>query len=452
MAAQQPQLELVRDNLLRIFHPRLLTPSTYLTADVAAAGVTLTLANNDGFTDKDPVLLEGFGHPLAEIKAASATPSLGTSLSVAAVSFAHGINTPVYRLPFDQVEISGTNTSGGSKTTIATVDINPTAPYTEYNIAGGTSYSYYYVRFKNSLAASPFFGDYSDEIESTDFGVRTIGAIRRMAFGNLGVTYGEGAFTQDWVYDQIYQCESDVLKVKEAWSEMVVLDYDAGSVTTGMPRIALPSNIDLTKNNRGVLGVRIATGSNLDYLDWKGFQEEMDGTAYTTLASTAAIAATTLVLTDSSDFADSGTVTIAEVDYTYTTNTRSTNTLSGLTALSAEITAGAHVWQNVTFGDPSAFVVKDGYIYFDCALASDYSGQTVWLDYYKTAVRPNSDGDTVSFNDALLYVKFLEVAIKKRRANGEISLSDESLLKFNDIKKQLAMRDKPVNTVRIVPG
>ena len=441
---------MIKDGLFRIYPPRLLTPSSYLTADVAAAGVSLTLANNDGFLNNDPVLLEGFAQPLAEIKDATATPAAGSSLAVSAVTFAHGINTPVYRLPFDQIEISGTNTVGGTKTVIATIDINPTAQYTEYNIAGGTTYSYYYTRFYNSFASSPFFGDYSDEIAATDFGVRTVGAIRRMAFENLGVSF-DGIFTPDWVYDQIFQCEIDVLKAKEVWGEMVELEYELGSITTGMPRIALPATIDTSKTNRGVLGVRIGVGINLDFLDWKGFQEDMTGVAYSTLATTATIGATSLVLTDSADFEDSGTVDIDESTYDYTTNTRSTNTLSGLTALAAQIDSGSHVWQNITFGEPEAFVVKDGYIYFNAPFASDLAGNTIWLDYYKTGVRPNSDGDTVSFSDPVLYVKYLEMAIKKRKAGGEIALTDESLLKYNELKKQLVSRDKPAYRTRMVP-
>ena len=450
MAAQSPQLELAKDNLIRVYHPRLLTPSSYLTASVAAAGTALTVANNDGFADNDIVLFEGFGSPLAEIKDVTASPTYGTSLAVSAVTFAHPIDTGVYRLPFDQIQVSGTNTTGGTKTVIATVDINPTAPFTEYNIAGGTAYSYYYVRYYNSFATVPFYGAYSDEVAATDLAITSVGAIRRMAFQNLGVEFG-GIFSPDWVYDQIYQCEVDVLKTKEAWGDMVVYDASLGTVTTGMPSVSLPSAIDLTKTNRGVLGIRIANGRNLEFMDWKEYQLAMEGVSYTTLATTAAVGATTLVLTDSADFDDSGTVNIAETEYSYTGNTRSTNTLTGLTALTAQIDSGAHVWSGATFGEPTSFSVNNGSIYFDVPVDADFVDRTIWCDYFKNAVRPDSDGDAVSFSDPLLYVKYLEYAIKKRKANGELPMTDESFVKFEAMKKQLALRDKSPYSSRIVP-
>lgn len=449
MAYEAPSLELVKDNLIRVYHPRLLTPATYLTASVAATGTTLTVANNDGFADNDPVLLEGFGSPPAEIKDITASPTYGTSITLTAVTFAHPINTAVYRLPFNQIEVSGTDTTGGTKTVIATVDINPTAPYTEY-VVSGTTYLYYYVRFYNSVAGTPYYGAYSDEFAAIDLAINSVGAIRRMAFQNLGVEFS-GIFSPDWVYDQIYQCEADVLKTKEVWGEMVIYDASLGTVTTGMPRIALPSDIDLTKTNRGVLGVRIANGRNIDFIDWKGFQLEMEGVSYTTLATTAIVGATTLVLTDSADFSDSGTVNIAETEYTFTGNTRATNTLTGLTALTAEITSGAHVWEGATFGEPDSYSVNSGYIYFNVPVDADFVDRTIWADYFKTAVRPNSDGDIVSFNDPLMYVKYLEVAIKKRKGNGEIAMTDDSFIKFEAMKKQLALRDKSPYTSRIVP-
>ena len=50
-----------------------------------------------------------------------------------------------------------------------------------------------------------------------------------------------------------------------------------------------------------------------------------------------------------------------------------------------------------------------------------------------------------------MYVKYLEVAIKKRKWNGEIAMSDESFVKFEAMKKQLAGRDKSPYSSRIVP-
>lgn len=450
MAGQSPQVEFIRDNILRIHHPRLLTPQAYLTADVSATGTSLTVSDNEGLAQHDIILFDGFNNPTAEIKEVDAAVTAGTALTVTAMTFGHSRNTPLYKLPFNQVEISGTNTSEGTKTVIATVALKVTDQWTEYDIAGGTAYSYYYVRFYNSYASSPYYGDYSDEIAATDWGTKTVGFIRRMAFSNLGVEFG-GMFTPEWVYDQLYLCELDLLKYKQNWGELVELDYDLGNIATGDERMAMPTDIDLSKTNKGILGIRIGTDTNLTYLDWKEFQDEMQGTAKTTVKTTAAVGATSLVLTDSSDFDDSGSVEIDEESYEYTANDRTTGTLSGLTALTAEITAGTNVWMNVTFGIPYYFSVKDGYIYWDCPIASDITGRNVYIDYFKTAQRPNSDGDEISFSDPQLYVDWLEIMIKKRKNNGTIEPTDISMLKYEKNKKQLAEKDKSPYKLKIVP-
>jgi hypothetical protein len=475
MAGQSPQLELVNNNLLRVYHPQLLSPSSYMTVEKASGQTAITLANNDGYADNDPVLFEGFNNPLAEIKDVTASPTYGTAIAVSATTFAHGINTPVYRLPFDQIEVSGTDTTGGVKTTIATIDINPTAPYTEYNIAGETSYAYYYVRFYNSFDSSPYHGAYSDEIESTDFGSRTVGFIRRQAFQNIGSTF-EGWLTPQWIYDNIYFCEVDVMKEKETWGQLSVLDYDLGNVTVGMRCIAMPTDIDITKTNRGIIGVRVGVDENLDWFDWKEYQEEMSGVGYTTVASTGSVGASTVVLTDSSDFDDEGTLYIYDGIYNhiiqYTTNDRTTNTLGGFTFVSVtqlsdntilstqegtaltlayEITASGYTWQNMDTGTPTRFTINNGYIYFDVPISSDYIGRNIWIDYFKTASRPNSDGAEVLFNDSELYVRYLEMKIKKRRNNGVLAMDDDSFIRYEQEKKKLLARDKAPYTSRIIP-
>lgn len=477
MAGQAPQLELVKNNLLRVYHPQLLSPSSYMTVEKAAGQTAITLANNDGFTDNDPVLFEGFGQPLAEIKDITASPAYGTAIAVTATTFAHSINTPVFRLPFNQIEISGTNTSGGTKTVIATIDINPSHAYTEYDIAGGTAYLYYYVRYYNSYASSPYYGSYSDEIEATDFGSRTVGFIRRQAFQNIGVNFG-GWLTPEWIYDNIYFCEVDVMKEKEVWGQLVKYDYDIGGLDLGVQKYAMPSDIDITKTNRGVLGIRIGAGSNISYVDWKQFKYNNAGKVYTTLATVTAPGESSLTLTDTSDLEDEGVIDIFDGSYIYTieydTNTRSTNTISDIVSirivlsgtelsytemtsggayltLSSIITAASPVWQNVQYGTPTEYSVNDGYIYFNTQPDDSSEDRTIWMDYFRTASRPNSDGDEVLFNDSELYVKYLEMKIKKRKNDGSLLLNDDSLIMYSNEKKKLVARDKSPYTPRIVP-
>lgn len=421
----------VRDNVVRIFHPETVEPGSYLTASVAAAGVTLTLKSNLGFSNTDPqdlVLFEGFGNEAAEIKRVNGAVTAGTSLTVQALTFAHGIDTPVLKVLFNQYELSGASTATGSKTVIATTDINVNGPWTDA-IVTGTTYAFYFVRGYNSLATTPYFGAYSDAIAAAGFDPKNVGFIREQAFGAMGEAIGK-QFTNDWVYDQVYLGELEVSKRLKRWSWLSSYDYDLGNVTTGMASIALPSDIEDSDTQKSILGLRIGNGVNMTYLDRPEFEQLMQGVATTTLASTAAIGATSFTLTDSRDFGDSGSVIIAGTTYSYTTNTRATNVLSGITAIAAEITSGTQVWQNIGFSEPTRYTVKDGSAYFENPPSSDFSGRNIWLDYYKSPTRVDSDGDSISVNDPKVIISYLKMKIAEKKAKGSLSPTDNSILEF----------------------
>src|SRR3990167_5908754 len=148
MAYQKAEIELVRDNVIRIYQPEVVEPKTFLTATVAAAGTTLTVDSNAGFSNTDPqdlLLFEGFGVEGAEIKRVDGAITAGTSLTSQAVTFAHGIDTSIQKVLFNQVEILGASTLTGSKTSIATIDINAGGQYTD-KIITGTTYAFYFAR------------------------------------------------------------------------------------------------------------------------------------------------------------------------------------------------------------------------------------------------------------------------------------------------------------------
>ena len=126
MAYPAPRLKLVRDNVLRIYHPEPVEPKSYLTAAVSATGTTLTVRSNAGFSNTDPqslLLLESLGSANAEIKRVNGAITAGTSLTCQALTFAHAIDTPVQAMLFDQFEVSGSSTATGTKTAIATTNI-----------------------------------------------------------------------------------------------------------------------------------------------------------------------------------------------------------------------------------------------------------------------------------------------------------------------------------------
>ena len=116
--------------------------------------------------------------------------------------------------------------------------------------------------------------------------------------------------------------------------------------------------------------------------------------AHTTLNGAVLTSDTSITLTDSGDFDESGSIYIAAAATTgvldtvaYTANAEATNIISGVTGIQ---TAGhatlIDVWQGVTFGFPTFFTVNDGYIYFDVPFEDSLAGENIYMDYYSTLV------------------------------------------------------------------
>jgi hypothetical protein len=448
MAYEKPKIEFIRDNVVRVLHPVPVGPVTHLTASVAATGTALTVRNNMGFANGDLILYEGYGNESAEIKKVNAAVTAGTSLTSTAVTFAHSIDCSLVKVLWNRMEISGAATPTGSKTSIATVDMDVSANHTDY-IVTGTTYPYYFVRYYNSIDDT--YSSYSDYLASTDYAPNTVGYVVSAAFENLNEPVSD-KYPVRWLLEQVYQCELDVLRSKQHWSSMVELDYDAGDLATGDSRFALPSDIDETQGRKAILSVRIGNRTNMEYIDNADFNSLMEDVARTTLASTAAVGAVTLVLTDSGDFDDSGTVSIGGTDYAYTANDRSTNTLSGLTALTAQVDAGKDVWQNIDSGEPRRYAVIDGYVYFDCPVDSEWNGRNIYIDYFRHATRYMSYGDTLALNDVGLYIHWLEAQIKRRKSGGDLNPVDFSWSEYTRRKGQYMMLDRTMYGVRITPA
>lgn len=139
--------------------------STFLTAAVAAAGTTLTVKDSSNFlTDNDYFLIGQIGSEAAEIKQNNGGNTVGTTITVDAVTFAHPINTPVYRLDYNQFRLAHsttTSTSDIDAANVVTAGIQFDDTYTRYQETTYTT-GYYFVRFYNSTTTT--FSDYSGPI------------------------------------------------------------------------------------------------------------------------------------------------------------------------------------------------------------------------------------------------------------------------------------------------
>lgn len=139
--------------------------TTFLTASVAAAATSLTVQDNNQFlTDNDYYLLGEIGSKTSEIVQKSAAGTLGTTIAVDAITFAHPINTPLYRLDYNQFRLAhstSTSTSDIDNANVTTAGLQFDDTYTRYQDSTYTT-GYFFVRFYNSQSTT--FSDYSSAI------------------------------------------------------------------------------------------------------------------------------------------------------------------------------------------------------------------------------------------------------------------------------------------------
>ena len=153
-------------------------PTTILTASVAAAGTTLTVANNGGFANNDYLLLGKLGEEKTEIVKIGAAVSAGTSITIGACTFAHNEDTPVIKLDFNQVRFyyGSTNVSSSSAALAVAQALDPTDIFNYYEDSTNTT-GYGFVRFYNSTTTG--YSDYSDAIPYTGYTKKMLRMIRQ---------------------------------------------------------------------------------------------------------------------------------------------------------------------------------------------------------------------------------------------------------------------------------
>lgn len=149
---------------------------TYLSADIAAANGTLTVANINKFGINQNLIINPFGETAEFVKThASTTPSGSTITLAANTSFAHYAGEKVYIVSFNQIELARAATLTGAKTALTTSTgnglvaleaDNAILAYSEPEYNSG----YYFGRFVNNIGATFTAAD-TDIITSTAHGL-----------------------------------------------------------------------------------------------------------------------------------------------------------------------------------------------------------------------------------------------------------------------------------------
>ena len=396
---------------------------TYLISDTAAGVSTLTVKNIQGFTTNQILIIGQLGSENSEIvKTHAVTAPTGNTITLAANTvFPHSASTYITVSICDKVEISNATTISGFKVVIATPSIDVTNDFTIFNNI--YSYTgYYFARFYNSITTN--FTSYSDPIPTSGYNQFSARTIINKALSNINKKTSE-IYSDEFAFDKINDCQMEALREYKRWSFLQVFDSVVGTLYTGQWKFALPTNIDDENTNKSIYNIRIGQSYDLTWVDKEKFNDITAGISHTTLAISFIIGATSITLTDSSDFEDSGTILIGADYIPYLTNDRTTGILT-CDATAVGHTLGEDVFQNATLGTPQYWTTYGGDVYVYPLLDPTMNGRDVKMDYYKKADEITSDSTEIVLPDPTVVQYYLTSAFMIRQANGEETTSSQS--------------------------
>lgn len=411
---------------------------TFLTVNTASGATTLTVKNITSFADNQILVVGEFGNEGAEIVYINGTPSGSTITLDSGTVFPHSSSSPVIVIDFDQVEFShatGT-TSATIDATLATVNMVVDTPdFTRYNDIVYTT-GYYFIRFKNSI--TNVYSDYSDPIPVSGYGLFSARTIIDKALGEINKSTSQ-VLSDSFAFEQIDNCQTEVVRELKRWSFMQKFDEIIGTVTTGSWKVPIPADLDDENTNKSIYQLRVGSQQRLTWVDKEKFDEFQIGVSYSTLSVILNVGDSTMTLTDSGDFDETGTVTIGAYSYDYTANDTSTGvlTLSDVVPSGENQAVGADVFQGATTGLPTFWTIYGGNIYYTPNTASTYDDNNLYMDYYTKLIQTTTDSQVIVIPDPTVVINYLCWKFLKKLANGEETTGSQS---YRDV--YIARREK----------
>lgn len=454
---QKPSIISIQGSTIRIAHPDISQYTrTFLISPFIAGASSASLADNDNFENTNVFILGEVGDEKTEEGTVNTSVTRGTSIGVAYTTpttrFSHELDTPVTRIFERQIRIFGNSVASesGSPATIATIDITWGKDATEYtDVSSAVPYAYYYVKFYDGTTLS----EVSDFVSGTGL---TYNSAEKFIQSALDITNSkiDDLITREFLVRCVQDCQDSITQfidnrgLKKDWSFEIVENATSIPLTTMENSYSLSGLTYAFKypnSNHGIINIRIGNNYPITYFPISEYDEWMEGKTKTTVATQAAIGATSLVLADSSEFADDGSV-IAGVDtLTYTANNKTTNTLSGIPAsgtgsITATKIVGSTVWQGVSGGLPQHYTIFNGRILFDVPVSTTYSFLKVKIRYYKALTRITEPSDTTEIPFTNIFQYYIAAKILMRK--GRLQEADAYLLKFSEGVFSNAKADK----------
>ena len=435
---------------------------TFLDTD-AASGVTSLSANGVNFSVGQYIVIGNPGQEKTEIiRIHASTVTTSTTITLAsATSFAHNRGDVIRFIPYNQIEPSRSTDSGSNFSALTAINIRADATETYLQRSSDASTDVYKFRFYNS--ADALYSAYSSNVTASGFGDNTVYSVKKRALEGLGERIDETITTQ-FLIDALNEGRREVDQDPRVlrWSFRTKFNTDIGNIIPGQYSLTVPTDLRDANTHKNILSLRMGRSNRpCTYQDNRRFRQNYLNIAHTTLNGALVTSDTSIVLTSSGDFDESGTIYIAAAAVTgtndavaYTANAESTNTLSGVTGIiAAGHVTSKDVWQGATFGLPSAYTIDNGSFYWDVPFADSYAGENIWCDYYETLVAVANDSDTFDEPDYDLYVSWLRWKIKYKKSNGALKAENDSdYLEYRRRVDALVNREMTGQYVNFVPN
>jgi hypothetical protein len=415
---------------------------TITTADIASGSGTLTVKNIVGFAINQILLIGEPGNEGSEIiKTHISTAPTGSTITLASNTiFPHSASTTIRVINFDQVEISTAATTTGAKSVLTTISLVADDKDTQYNDVV-TSSGYYFARFKNSLTA--LFSPYSDPAPLSGYTIFSARSIIDSALGMINKKTSD-ILSDEYAFKEIDNCQMETLREFKRWSFMQSFDQIIGNTSEGTWKIALPTDCDDQNTTKSIYNFRIGKESDMVWVDKEEWNFIVDAIAFTTLASTFAIGATSITLTDSSDFDTTGTVRIGNTEYSYTANNKTTGVLT-VAAVATGQTAGQDAFQNSSLGNPTYFTTFGGYLYHSPVVSSQYANRNYYLDYYKSLTQTIRDSDNIVLPDPTVVQYYLAWKFLLKINNGEEAAGSQGMYNNYILRREKTKQKESLN-------
>jgi hypothetical protein len=367
-----------------------------------------------------------------------------------ASQYPHSATTPIKVIDYDQIEFSYANTVGGTKNVLVTTEVVAGAEETQYTtttIASGVAF--YFARFKNSVTGT--FSEYSDPAPYGGYTQLSARSVIDSALGDINKKTSE-ILSDEYAFQQINNCQMEVLRELKRWSWMQEFDSNLGNTTLGGWKIALPTNCDDQNTNKSIWNFRIGTQPNMTWVDKAKWDEMTYNVSRSKIVTNTVAGMSFVTLTDTSDFDDSGAVLLSGWSVDYTANNRTLNKLTLTTTLVTAGVAGAEVFQGVTSGTPRYWTTFGGYIYHYPIISATYKYNNYYLDYYKALTSIVRDSDTIVIPDPTVVQYYLEWKFLRKLNNGSEDEASKSAQQ-NYLMRREKLKQKEVlgRTFRLKP-